>query len=428
MLQAMKKIIPAPVRPFVARIYHSLVRPSPVEASAETSEEVQVAAPVDLSALKKTADIWLLIDHPGEQAVDIHSGVLSIRGWAWSEKHGHGKLWLTIESEGQPQRTVPVKHRIGRPDVARDVEVIPHDNYAGFEVSVDRFDLPPKCEVTLHYATPEAHYQSEPYIVAAHHAHRIEGVEYPPCNGCGCDEGFTEIGRKDNLPVVQCPRCGLLFTRPRPRTDVIFGSYSTDYFQNMYLKDIQEKLPWLRTHWDWILHALNRYQKVSPELFEVGTGAGYLLDHARTQGWSTSGIDLNVTAAAYARNTLNLDVQQGDITEMELPEGKFGAIILDSTMEHFTDPAGVLRKCAQALAPGGGLFIWTLGTGGLLMAEQGMAVSYVGPSEHLYYFPVSVLCGMCEKAGLRVDNIYREDQYFDSIGLIATKRAERFED
>jgi SAM-dependent methyltransferase len=175
-----------------------------------------------------------------------------------------------------------------------------------------------------------------------------------------------------------------------------------------------------RRHWNSILDTVERFKNVDNHLFEVGTGAGYLLQEAAHRGWIPSGIDLSPAAAKYAQG-LGLNVQVGDIATVDLPENSFGAILLESTLEHFPSPRRVLEKCTRALQPGGGMFIWTLGSEGDLMTTQGMDFRYVGPAEHLYYFPASALLRLCESVGLRVDTFWR-DATFDSVALVAARR------
>jgi SAM-dependent methyltransferase len=118
-----------------------------------------------------------------------------------------------------------------------------------------------------------------------------------------------------------------------------------------------------------------------------------------------------------------VDVQEGDVEapDFELPGGGFGAVVLDSVLEHFRWPRQVIAKCARALRPGGGLLIWTMANDGDALTREGAAFMYFGPSEHLFYFSATSLCRMCEDAGFRVERLWR-DETADSIVLLARRR------
>lgn len=415
-----KSLVPLDLQPVLTRLFHwnhfTNETISPVSSQA---------APPFVDPVSNKDSVWVFIDHPQAEQVLIETGVLSIRGWAWSKEHGRGRLWISVEGDQGTVRTIPIRHRFVRVDVHTVYPEIPLDNFAGFEISVDRFDLPEKSRVSLYFGIGDTEKHVRKFEVLASHAHRIDGTIKIPCNTCGGQE-WVPIGRKDNLTLVRCKTCGLIFTNPRPDPEIIHARYSPDYFEEEYLKGILDNFSIHETHWNNILNEVERFRMVSPYLFEVGTGAGFALSLANKRGWKASGIDLNEKAVMYARNQLGLDVNLGDISRWQFPDIKYGAILLESTLEHFEDPAQVIAKCARALHPGGGLFIWTLTSEGEVFKDRGLDYHFIGPSEHLYYFTAGNLCQMCERVGLRVDSVWRE-ALFDSIALIATCRSELYE-
>ncbi|MBI1880069.1 MAG: class I SAM-dependent methyltransferase, partial [Chloroflexi bacterium] len=295
----------------------------------------------------------------------------------------------------------------------------------GFEIPLDRFDLPQQASLTLIYETPAVAHRLEPIHIRANHAQLIAAPDEIACDCCA-GVNLTIVGKKEGLALRRCQNCGLVFTSPRPDFSRIRQRYSEDYFEREYLPGIHAHFEGLKQHWNNILDHVEPFKSVSPYLFEVGTGGGYLLQEARQRGWLASGIDLNPTAVNYARQHLGLEVVEAEIHQIDLPANKFGAIISESTLEHFLSPRQVIAKCAHALHPGGALFIWTLGDEGDLMMTQGMDFIYVGPSEHLYHFPTSALSRLCELAGLRVEHFWR-DSTKDSVALVASKRLDRWD-
>jgi len=240
-----------------------------------------------------------------------------------------------------------------------------------------------------------------------------------PCEGCGGVELAT-VGKKEGLTIRRCANCGLAFTSPRPRFEVVRQRYSADYFEREYLPEMRETLESRRPYWQSILDRIEPFKGISTRLLEVGCGAGYLLREAQARGWDARGIDLNPAAVAYTRS-LGLAVDLGDIASVTFEERSFGAILLESVLEHFMHPQDALRRCASALHPGGGLFITTIGYEGDLFLTQGMAFQYAWPGEHLFYFSASSLARMCEAVGLRVESCWR-DATGDGLMLVATRR------
>ena len=369
------------------------------------------------------------VDSPLGSDVEIANGVFSIRGWAYSPRHGPGRLVLELSSlpSAGPFRRIPVGHRYCRFDVPHVIPSIPAVNYAGFEVSVDRFDLPPQAEARLMFESPDGRHRLAAFQVRASHAEPVEAPDVIRCDCCGRDEN-NPLGKKDGLTIVQCGECGLAFTSPRPDFARIGQRYSQRYFIDEYLPSMQADHEAHRARWNYYLDQVERYKALNARLFEVGTGAGYLLKEAVGRGWMVSGIDVNPAAVTYARDSLGLEVSCHNIDAPDLPlaEGAFGAILLESTLEHFLSPRRVIAACARALQPGGGLFIWTLAIDGDVVVREGMAMKYVGPSEHLFYFSATALCRLCEDNGLRVERMWRDDTG-DGIAVVASKRLDRVE-
>lgn len=375
------------------------------------------------SLMNSQEGIWFVVDFPAESRVHVERNVFSVRGWAWSRSSGPGKITLEIQGPAHTERR-RIQHRYCRFDLSQVVPEIPLANYAGFEVSIDRFDMPDPSTVSIVFETPSMAYRLGPISVTADHHDRVATSEETACDCCrGRD--LVEVGKKEGLTLRRCQNCRLVFTAPRPDFSRIQQRYSKDYFEKEYLPLIHATLKDQRRSWNNTLDMLESFKRLSPYLFEVGSGAGYMLQEAARRDWIASGIDVNPAASEYTRS-LGVDVIVGDFLNIDLPPNKFGAMVLDSTLEHLLSPHRVLLKCAQALHPGGGITIGTISDEGDLLVTQGMDFSYVGPSEHLYYFSASALTRLCESVGLRVERFWR-DETSDSIALLATKRIDRWE-
>jgi SAM-dependent methyltransferase len=94
-------------------------------------------------------------------------------------------------------------------------------------------------------------------------------------------------------------------------------------------------------------------------LLDVGCGPGLLLDEARSRGWEVMGLEPSAASRAHATG-LGLDVRDGTLEDLDpATDGGFDAITLTDVIEHFDDPAGALRRCAELLGDGGVVLVVT---------------------------------------------------------------------
>jgi SAM-dependent methyltransferase len=87
-----------------------------------------------------------------------------------------------------------------------------------------------------------------------------------------------------------------------------------------------------------------------------GVGYGSWMVACRTQALEVLGIDIDPGALSYARAHYahaRVQYQQGDITQLELPEQSIDVAISLETIEHIAEPERFLRCLARALRPGG---------------------------------------------------------------------------
>ena len=94
------------------------------------------------------------------------------------------------------------------------------------------------------------------------------------------------------------------------------------------------------------------------EVMDLGCGAGYFLDAARTEGLTTHGLDLNPQAVADGR-ARGHEVQccTAAAFASTRPERRFALVTSFEVMEHVPDPVPFFRDAAALVAPGGYLAI-----------------------------------------------------------------------
>lgn len=248
------------------------------------------------------------------------------------------------------------------------------------------------------------------------------GVEtLDKCPAC-TNTSFRPAGRRQHLQMVTCLRCQLVMTNPRPAEDHTLVRYSERYFQEEYLPS-QQLSPSLAEHIDSILDHSEPAKALSPTLFELGVGGGNLSARAKARGWRVRGTDVNPASVAHARDR-GLDVWVENADHADSLGGTYGAVISEMSIEHVRRPDHFCSLAANALVPGGRLVVYTVSGEGASFEQSGMASPLVGPAEHLFLFSAGSLVALCERHGLRVDHVWRNNTG-DEIGIVATKRTDR---
>jgi len=194
-----------------------------------------------------------------------------------------------------------------------------------------------------------------------------------------------------------------VYTNPRPSLDFIWSRYGREYFEQEYLPSwgihvgqinseqlYQRHLP--------TLESLRPYRQTN-WLLDVGAGAGLFLHAAQRDGWQVQGVELARSGVEFARSRLGLDVIQGQMTEVELPDERYDVVTLQETIEHLLDPLADLREVHRVLRPGGVVSLTTPNFNSLAYKLIGREWSVLSPGEHLFYFIPQTLRAMLERAG-----------------------------
>ena len=92
-------------------------------------------------------------------------------------------------------------------------------------------------------------------------------------------------------------------------------------------------------------------------VLDVGCGRGVLLQEFRRRGWEVQGTELSESAASYARQTLKIPVEIGDLEAIGFPPNYFDAITLWHVLEHVADPRALLAEIRRILKPDGVLLV-----------------------------------------------------------------------
>jgi 2-polyprenyl-3-methyl-5-hydroxy-6-metoxy-1,4-benzoquinol methylase len=153
-----------------------------------------------------------------------------------------------------------------------------------------------------------------------------------------------------------------------------------------------------------VLQLIEGHRKPST-ILDVGCNIGTFVSVAQARGWASTGVDLNREAVEYGRagsdlNLLTLDeFESGSVQQ-------FDVIHSSDTVEHFTDPVGVMRYYASKLKPDGLLVVSTPNYDSRLCK-----IFQLKPTEHLFLFNQHSLKFMLDSIGLSVVATHPFDRY-----------------
>ncbi len=242
---------------------------------------------------------------------------------------------------------------------------------------------------------------------------RLENGTYPteevPCF-CGEQDGFV-LAKRDRygLPVttVLCPSCGLLRTSPRMNREATATFYGEDY-RDLYnaagnaeqlFTSCQRKGDFLQRN----LAKLPGWEEIQV-VFEVGCGAGGLLEPFQRTGRYAAGCDLGDEFLAAGRKR-GLDLIQGTVDSLVEHCGKKADLIcVMHVVEHFLDLEHEMKKLYDALNPGGWLVVEVPGLESITSAYHGDILLYL-QNAHTFHFNATTLDFVLRASGFQVLSI-----------------------
>lgn len=247
------------------------------------------------------------------------------------------------------------------------------------------------------------------------------------CNLCGADDArplypntlvrderhgsveryrCTSSGYGRHHAIVQCRRCGLIYSSPRDDDAAIENSYQ-QVVDELYLAERQGRVLTFRRNVRPLLALMSDVPR--PRLLDVGCYAGIFLEIVAAHGWEAQGIEPSEWAAEQARRR-GLDVITGTLSTAGLPARSFDVVTLWDVIEHLTDPKAELQRVNQVLQPGGLVCIHTIDVGGLVPRLMGRHWPWL-MEMHLYYFSRRTLADLLERTGFQVIRQFAQGRY-----------------
>jgi len=180
------------------------------------------------------------------------------------------------------------------------------------------------------------------------HEHLLRRRACPVCDS----EEYAEIFEKEGGTMVKCLRCSMIFLNPCFTDEAL-----ADYYRD--LDSGQAEITALEDDFysDMYNLGLDMIEALRPPgaILDVGCSSGFFLNNARSRGWATTGIDLQIREAEMARGKGH-EIHTTSLAALQLPQ-RFDAIALWDVFEHIPDGRGFWSHLDRNLAPDGVVFL-----------------------------------------------------------------------
>jgi SAM-dependent methyltransferase len=253
------------------------------------------------------------------------------------------------------------------------------------------------------------------------------------CLGCGrqLPEAFLDLGemplansyvdenQKDaeeafyRLAVVYCPECHLVQITHRVAPEDLFRNYLYySSFSNAFLEHAQGMAESLTQRF-----ALNS----SSLVMEIGSNDGYLLSFFQKKGVPVLGIEpaRNIARAANEKGIPTMDIFFGpdSVDEILRQKGPADIIIGNNVLAHVPLINSFLHSVNRCLKPGGSAIFEFPYLPDLLENTEFDTIYH----EHVFYFSLSAIKILAERAGLALYDVSKQDIHGGSVRVFLQK-------
>jgi len=149
--------------------------------------------------------------------------------------------------------------------------------------------------------------------------------------------------------IVQCKKCGLIFTSPRENEETLNKIYS-----NVIDMDYIKESSWKLKSFIWNRKKIEEYIS-GGKILDVGCGHGFFLE-TLSSNWEGYGIDPSVSSVEIAKKK-GCNVVAGVLDETQFPPEFFDCITFIHVLEHTSNPKKFLEKSNKLLRMGGIIYI-----------------------------------------------------------------------
>jgi 2-polyprenyl-3-methyl-5-hydroxy-6-metoxy-1,4-benzoquinol methylase len=263
-------------------------------------------------------------------------------------------------------------------------------------------------------------------------------MEHVRCNLCGADDAIvrypctirmpadpenwsayacTHSGYGHHHTIVECARCGLVYSSPRFDNHDIVGTYEA-VEDALYVEEREGRVLTFEHHLKPLEHLTG--PPSARRLLDVGCHVGVFVEIADQHGWEAWGVDPSRWAVEQGRQR-QLRLVQGTLESAQLPGGDFDVVTMWDTIEHLPDPAATLSRAHALMARDGLLVVHTIDIDSAFARLMGSRWPWL-MEMHLFYFSRRTLRAMLAKCGFEVLSDRPQGRYL-RLGYLANRVA-----
>ncbi len=210
---------------------------------------------------------------------------------------------------------------------------------------------------------------------------------------------------KESFALVQCNKCDLIYTNPRPDKQSIGTYYESDNYishtdSSNNLTNIIYKVA-RRFTLNWKKGLIEKYA-TDKSLLDYGCGTGDLLAHMKKNNWSVTGIEPNPHARDKALNKgLNVHTE----LSKDLSKDKHHIITAWHVVEHIHELKETLRSLRKLLHDDGKLLLAVPNSASYDASHYKEFWAGYDVPRHLYHFTPETFNTLASKTKLKIETI-----------------------
>lgn len=211
-------------------------------------------------------------------------------------------------------------------------------------------------------------------------------------------------GAPGQFRLVRCNECGLVYLNPRPDAAELASYYPDDY--EPFLR-VDPRTMNLLSRW-FLNYGLRKRalpilkHQARGRVLDIGCATGQYLDYIQTHSqWEVIGVEIDTSAAEFARKQFGLKVHNGDLKSADFPDGYFDAVTMWDVLEHLPDPKETLCEIKRILKPDGRLLFRVPIIDSLDAKIFGKHWAGLDTPRHFHIYSRKTLFRLLEAAGLQ---------------------------
>lgn len=227
--------------------------------------------------------------------------------------------------------------------------------------------------------------------------------------------------------VRVCPECGTGKTFPIVAEDELGAFYEGGYGNYIDTDADPSLLKRLLALPRWIYQWRTRTcmpisaARGPGRMLDIGCGNGWVCEMMKKHGWDAVGIEPSPVACAESA-ARGVEVHEGTINTVELPEESFDAVLFYHSLEHTVDPRHDLRRARGLLKTGGQILIAVPNFGSPEAKKFGTAWHPLELPRHRTHFTQAGLEELLKSEGFSIDETTTGTPLLSYLSSLQIKR------